>query len=220
MVESVGVFDTNEELADRVSRTFGIEKIYRSFEEVLRDGALDAVHLTTPIPLHERQTVAVLESGKHCACTVPMAISQEGIESILAAQKKSGKTYMLMETTLYTRQFMHVQRMLESGELGRIQFLRARQAAALLRRAARGASAVHDEQRGLRRNQPRKDARARRDGGASRLAPAHGTRVCQRHHGAPQAVDGCHHGGEHHGDLPDRAPVRAGGRRGYGDSYV
>ncbi len=55
-----------------------------------------------PIPLHEEQTVQVLEAGKHCACTVPMAISLEGIRRITEAVRKTGKKYMMMETTLYT----------------------------------------------------------------------------------------------------------------------
>lgn len=66
----------------------------------------------------------VLESGKHCACTVPMAISLDGIKRITEAKRKSGKNYMMMETTLYTYQFFYVRQMLESGELGNIQFLR------------------------------------------------------------------------------------------------
>ena len=44
-------------------------------EALLADPTIDAVHLVTPIPLHEEQTVAALRAGKHCACTVPMATS-------------------------------------------------------------------------------------------------------------------------------------------------
>ena len=41
--------------------------------EVLADETVDAVHLVTAIPDHAEQTVRVLDAGKHCACTVPMA---------------------------------------------------------------------------------------------------------------------------------------------------
>ena len=123
-VESVGICDTNPEVLKEVAAAHGIERTYSSFEDVLKDEAVDAVHLITPIPLHEDQTVKVLESGKHCACTVPMAITLEGLRRITAAQRASGKNYMMMETTLYTRQFMMIREMLDRGELGRIQFLR------------------------------------------------------------------------------------------------
>ena len=124
MVESIGIFDIDKKIALQTAQYYGIAHIYDSFEDVLSDDTLDAVHLTTPIPLHEEQTVRVLESGKHCACTVPMTTSLEGVRRIVETVKRTQKKYMMMETTLYTRQFMHVQKMLKSGEIGRIQFLR------------------------------------------------------------------------------------------------
>lgn len=123
-VETIGICDINKELEARFSRELGIEKTYATFEDILADDSVDAVHLVTPIPLHEEQTVRVLEAGKHCACTVPMATSLEGIRRITEAVRKSGKNYMMMETTLYTYQFFYVKQLLESGELGRIQFMR------------------------------------------------------------------------------------------------
>ena len=123
-VGSLGLFDPDPEQLERVSRHHQVPKVYGSFEQVLGDPAVDAVHLVSPIPAHEEQTVQVLESGKHCACTVPMATTLRGIRRIVEAQRKSGKNYMMMETTLYTRQFFYAKSLLESGGLGRIQFLR------------------------------------------------------------------------------------------------
>lgn len=115
--------DTNEVCLQQMAEKYDLPYC-SSFEEILQDSTIDAVHLVTPIPLHEEQTVRVLEAGKHCACAVPMATSLEGIRRITEAVRKSGKTYMMMETTLYTYPFFYVKQMLESGELGRIQFLR------------------------------------------------------------------------------------------------
>ena len=98
--------------------------VAESFEAVLADPEIDAVHLVTPIPLHADQTVAVLEAGKHCACTVPMATSLDDIRRIVKAKRRSGKNYMMMETTLYTYQYFYANRMKEAGEFGKIQFLR------------------------------------------------------------------------------------------------
>ncbi|MCL2361641.1 MAG: Gfo/Idh/MocA family oxidoreductase [Defluviitaleaceae bacterium] len=120
----VGVYDTNPALMKEIAVNLNIDKTYTSFEEILKDDEIDAVHLVTPIPLHEEQTVAVLEAGKHCACTVPMAISLEGIRRITQAVKASGKNYMMMETTMYTYQYFYIRNMIDRGELGCIQFMR------------------------------------------------------------------------------------------------
>ncbi len=119
----LGIFDTNQDLMHEIADKFGV-KTYPSFEEVLHDETVDAVHLVTPIPLHAEQTVQALEAGKHCACAVPMATSLEDIQRICDAARSSGKNYMMMETTVYTYQFFHAKRMYESGELGKIQFMR------------------------------------------------------------------------------------------------
>lgn len=124
-VGDITLFDMS---ADSVARALGSvgggARVAGSFEEILSDGSIDAVHLLTPIPLHEEQTVAVLDAGKHCACAVPMATSLDGIRRIAAAARRSGRNYMMMETTLYTYQFLFAKRMAERGEFGRIQFLR------------------------------------------------------------------------------------------------
>ena len=107
-----------------VGNRFELANISRSFEEILDDNSIDAVHLVTPIPLHAKQTIDVFQSGKHCACTVPMATSIKDLLEILKAQKKSNKVYMGMETAVYTRHFIYVQEMLKKDKIGRIQLLR------------------------------------------------------------------------------------------------
>lgn len=122
-VGEITVFDIDKKLTETFVNKFSLRSC-DSFEKILQDETIDAVHLVTPIPLHEEQTVKVLEAGKHCACTVPMATSLEGIKRITEATHRTGKNYMMMETTLYTYQFLYVKHMLESKELGKIQFLR------------------------------------------------------------------------------------------------
>lgn len=123
-VGNVTICDTDVELLEKLTNKYENVTAYKTLDEVLGDESIDAVHITTPIPFHADQSVAVLESGKHCACTVPMATSLEDIKRITEAKRKSGKKYMMMETTLYTYQFFYVKEMIEKGELGRIQFMR------------------------------------------------------------------------------------------------
>jgi predicted dehydrogenase len=122
-VGEISLFDTDSIKLNKFSQKYSL-KTHSSFDEILMDETVDAVHIVTPIPLHEEQSVRVLEAGKHCACTVPMATTLEGIQRITEAKRRSGKNYMMMETTLYTYQFFYVKQMIENGELGKIQFLR------------------------------------------------------------------------------------------------
>lgn len=109
---------------ERCQKQFGIPKAYTSYEELLKDPNIDAVHINSPIPEHAAQTVAALKAGKHVACTVPMATKKEEIEEIIKLQRQTKKTYMMMETVVYSREYLFAKDLYDRGALGRIQFLR------------------------------------------------------------------------------------------------
>ncbi|PWH20082.1 MAG: oxidoreductase [Ardenticatenia bacterium] len=110
---------------DQIGDAFGVAVRYTDFNELLKDPNVDAVHINTPIADHAPMSLAALKAGKHVACTVPMATTVEECRQIVEAQKASGKKYMMMETTIYSREFFYVKELYTSGKMGRIQFLRA-----------------------------------------------------------------------------------------------
>ena len=123
-VESVTICDLDEKRLHDTGDRFGIERRVRDVKDVIHAQDIDAVHLISGIPDHARQAMAALDAGKHCACTVPMATTLEDLRGIVAAQRRSGKNYMMMETAVYTRQFLYARELRDKGEFGRIQFLR------------------------------------------------------------------------------------------------
>jgi predicted dehydrogenase len=110
---------------DEIGDAFGIEKRYTSYDELLQDPDIDAVHINTPIPDHGQQSIKALKAGKHVACTVPMATSLEECREIVELTEQTGLTYMMMETVVYAREFLFMKELYEKGELGKIQFLKA-----------------------------------------------------------------------------------------------
>ncbi len=123
-VETVTICDSNPVRLREVGEKFGVVRRAGDVQDVINAPDIDAVHLISGIPDHARQAVAVLNAGKHCACTVPMATTLDDIQAILTAQRQSGKNYMMMETAVYTRQFLYASAMQEREDFGRIQFLR------------------------------------------------------------------------------------------------
>jgi predicted dehydrogenase len=103
---------------------FGIDVRYSDYGELLADRNVDAVHINTPIAAHASHAVRALRAGKHVASTVPAATSVDECRQIVEAQRASGKVYMMMETAVYTREFLFVKELYDAGELGEVQFLR------------------------------------------------------------------------------------------------
>ena len=110
---------------DQIGKHFKVEKRYTDYDEMLKDKNIDAVHINTPIPDHAWQSIKALKAGKHVACTVPMATTIEECGEIVKLSRETGLKYMMMETVVYSREFLFIKEMYEKGELGRVQFLQA-----------------------------------------------------------------------------------------------
>jgi len=123
-VEYVGICDMDEKLLHGYGDRFGFERRHASLKDVLESGQYDAVHLLTPIHSHAAMSVEALRAGLHCACTVPAATTIDELRELVEAQRASGKNYMMMETAVYTRQFLRVKELYGKGEFGRLQFLK------------------------------------------------------------------------------------------------
>jgi len=122
--EMYAVCQRNKNNLAKIGDAFGVEKRYTSYEDILNDPNVDAVHINTPIPDHAPMSIAGLKAGKHVACTVPAATSAAECRKLVEAQRRSRKKYMMMETVVYSREFLYVKELYQKGVLGRLQFLR------------------------------------------------------------------------------------------------
>ncbi|NND06782.1 MAG: Gfo/Idh/MocA family oxidoreductase [Saprospiraceae bacterium] len=124
-VDLTAICQRTQRKMDDIGDAFGIEKRYTSFEELLDDDEIDAVHINTPIPDHGWQSIAALKAGKHVACTVPMSTTIEECREIVQLSAEKDLIYMMMETVVYAREFLFMQDLYQRGELGKVQFLKS-----------------------------------------------------------------------------------------------
>jgi len=88
-----------ERAADAVSG-LGVDRVFASYEDLLSSDC-DAVAIFTQRWTHGPLVLQALNAGKHAYSTVPMAISTEEISAIVSAVDKTGRTYMMGETSYY-----------------------------------------------------------------------------------------------------------------------
>jgi predicted dehydrogenase len=115
----------NVEHLNKIGDTFGIDKRYTKYEDVLADPDIDYVHINSPIPDHAPMSLQELDAGKHVMCTVPMATTVEHCRQICEKVKQTGLKYMMAETVVYSREYLFIKEMYQKGELGKIQHLAA-----------------------------------------------------------------------------------------------
>jgi len=123
-VATVVLVDNDADRRGQLAAAYGLAAGYADFAEALADPLVDAVHVLTPVPFHADMVVAALEAGKHVACAVPMATTLADLDRIIAAQRASGATYMMMETTVFAREYFAVEQMHRDGVLGGLTLYR------------------------------------------------------------------------------------------------
>lgn len=124
-VNMYAICQRTESKLNEVGNAFDIENRYSSYEKLLEDPTVDAVHINTPIQLHAKHSLMALRAGKHVSCTVPMATTIEECKEIIDTVNETGLKYMMAETVVYSREYLFVKELYEKGELGRIQYLQA-----------------------------------------------------------------------------------------------
>ncbi|MDE2682474.1 MAG: Gfo/Idh/MocA family oxidoreductase [Verrucomicrobiota bacterium] len=121
----VAVCRRNEVEMNKVADAFGIEKRFTDYDTLLKDPEIDAVHINSPIADHAAQSLKALRAGKHVMCTVPMATTIEDCEALCKAVDETGLKYMMAETVVYSREFLFIKQLYDTGELGKLQYLAA-----------------------------------------------------------------------------------------------
>ncbi len=98
--ELYAVCDIVKERADRYAEKYGCKAFY-SFEDVLKDAAVDSVHICTPHYLHDTMAIAAAEADKDIVLEKPAAIS---LPRFCKMQKKldGKKVCVMLQTRMNT----------------------------------------------------------------------------------------------------------------------
>jgi predicted dehydrogenase len=90
--------------------------------EALRDPALQAVALATPVSSHFALAQQSLEAGKHVLIEKPMAQTVAECGQLIALSERLGLTLLVDHTYIYTSAVQKIKELITAGELGEIYY--------------------------------------------------------------------------------------------------
>src|SRR3972149_6998380 len=122
----VAVFDRDQERGSRFAREFGAQTSYADLHDLLADPDIEAVAVATPDFAHTEAVLAALQAGKHVLVEKPLAMTVDDCKQILAARDANGVKLMVDFHNRWLNPFVHVRRMIESGELGSLLMINIR----------------------------------------------------------------------------------------------
>ena len=101
-------------------RILARETYYRDLHDLLANPDIEAVAVATPDFAHTQIVLAALEAGKHVLVEKPMAMTVDDCQQILATRDAHGVKLMVNFHNRWLSPFLHVRRLIESGELGEL----------------------------------------------------------------------------------------------------
>lgn len=122
-VEIVAVSDLIPERRAEMAKACRCSKTYNSLEELVKDDSIEAVFVATDAPSHAKHAIEVLKHGKHVAVAVPAVFgSLEDADKLFEAVKKSGKKYMMFETSYFHEDLYAMRQIYNAGGLGKLVY--------------------------------------------------------------------------------------------------
>lgn len=94
-LELVAVINHKDDSMVEFGKQFGITRQYQSVEDMLNDGDVDALLVSTPNYLHAPQTITALNAGVHVMVEKPMSMSAAEAEQMCEAEGRSGALLMV-----------------------------------------------------------------------------------------------------------------------------
>lgn len=122
-VEITAVCDVVQERALEMAEKFGAAA-YTDYQELLKNGEIEAVSICTPNALHAPMSITALQSGKHVLCEKPMATSLAEAEAMIEAAKVNKKKLMIAHNQRFVPSHDKAHELIQAGDLGRIYSFR------------------------------------------------------------------------------------------------
>jgi len=124
-VDLLGVASRTPERSEEFRRQFDLRRSYASYEEMLDDPDIDAVHIVLPNSLHAEWSLRALERGKHVLCEKPFATR---VEDALKVRDLARRSRLKITEGFMWRlhpQHRRARKLIEEGAIGSVKLVRA-----------------------------------------------------------------------------------------------
>ena len=118
-VEAAAIAGRNEEAARRLGDAFSVRST-TDFHDVLRDPAIDAVHICTPNAQHFSMAKEALQAGKHVICEKPLTTTAAEAEELVSLAAHRGLRNCVCHNLRYYPMVQQMRCLREAGDLGEI----------------------------------------------------------------------------------------------------
>ena len=92
---------------------------YTDLEEMLVKEQIDFIDICIPSYLHREYSVKLLKKGYNVLCEKPMALNSEDCEAMIAAERESGKKFMIAQVLRFFNEYEFLKNCIENETFGK-----------------------------------------------------------------------------------------------------
>ncbi|HWP44252.1 MAG TPA: Gfo/Idh/MocA family oxidoreductase [Blastocatellia bacterium] len=122
-VDFVAVASSSLESAKRKAERLNIPQAYSSYEELLADPEIEAVHICTPNYLHYEVAMAAIEKGKHVLCDKPLGMNAVEGRKLRDRAREARVVNAVTFNYRFNPLVEQARVMVARGDLGRVHFV-------------------------------------------------------------------------------------------------
>lgn len=126
--EVVAVCDNDEASLGRRGREWDVPRRYLDFRTMFRDGGFEAVSIAAPTAIHHPATLAAAEAGVHVLVEKPIALSLALADEMISASAAAGVVLQVNHQLRSGGPARKAKELIEAGAIGRVTYVRLRQA--------------------------------------------------------------------------------------------
>lgn len=121
----LGVAGRNGDNSRRAAETFGVERAYNNYQELIDDPEIDAVYIALLNHLHMEWAIKAANAGKHILLEKPFALNMHQALAIKEAAEINGVQVMEAHVWRFHPGHSGVKKMVEQGMIGEVAMMHA-----------------------------------------------------------------------------------------------
>jgi len=120
------ICDIDENRLNHMKNLYPNAETTKDFDNIIDNNKVNAVAIATPVHLHFDLARKCLKAGKHTFIEKPMASSVAECKELISLAEKKKLTLMVGHTFVYTAAVQKIKEIVDSGEMGQIQYISSR----------------------------------------------------------------------------------------------
>lgn len=119
-----GVSSRTQTKTEAFAEKYGVENVYGSYEEMLKDENIDVIYIATPHSQHYENMKKAIGAGKHILCEKAITVNDHQLEEIVSLAEEKNLTVREAMTISHMPLFKELKDRIDKGDIGTVKMVR------------------------------------------------------------------------------------------------